>query len=133
MSSAPADKQDSISEAKAAPESRPSVDHLSTPASALQSGTATPASSESANEVTTAGQAEGATTTESSSKADDASTGVSKAESENTAQDDEEDDDDADAGDNAAKGIQGLQVGEGKKVQEQSAAQAGDAGKSVED
>lgn len=101
MSSAPADKEQNISEAKEAPKHNPAHDHLSAPASAIQSGTATPASE----------------------PASDSTEADSEAASQEAAGEE----------DSAAKGIQGLQVGEGAKVQQQSAKEGGDAGKSVED
>ncbi|KAK5127193.1 hypothetical protein LTR85_008555 [Meristemomyces frigidus] len=150
MSSAPADKEQSISEAKEVAMSHPAIEHSSAPPSALHSDTVTP-TAESAVEAPATGQAAGAAATESGGEeAKDASTATAKAENktipesdeseedddddddEEDEEDDDDDDDDNDD-DSAAKAVQGLQVGEGTKVQEQKAAEGEEAGKSVED
>lgn len=123
MSSAPVDKEQSISEAKEAHKDNPALDHLSAPASALQSGTATPAQ-EPVND-------EAALREEKTMHGD--SGDRAEADEDKSASASAEDDEDDGEDDSAAKAVQGLQVGEGADVQEQSAADGGDAGKSVED
>jgi len=120
MTSAPADKEQSISEAKAVHKNHPNLDHLSAPASAIQSGTATPAPE-------LVGES-GATATHRGSEVKDLPADEIK-EVENATALREEDGEE----DSAMKGVQAMQLGEGTKVQEQSAADGEDAGKSVED
>lgn len=126
MSSAPDEKEESIDTAKAVPKHLSSIDHLSAPASRLQSGTATPA--EPATEEATETTASATGTHGGSEIKEIPAEEVKKVESETDVPDEDEDEDES-----AAKGVEGLQVGEGTKVQEQSAEEGEDAGKSVED
>ncbi|KAM0714941.1 hypothetical protein Q7P37_009406 [Cladosporium fusiforme] len=97
-------------------------DHLSVPASAIPSGTATPAEPAAAEE-------EKPSTHLGSDVADAPSEDVKKVESK-TALSEEATAEDVGS---VAKGMEGLQVGEGKNVGEQEAKKAEDAVKSVED
>ncbi|KAK5711910.1 hypothetical protein LTR15_012256 [Elasticomyces elasticus] len=113
MDSAPVDKQQSINVAKEALKAQhPSIDHLSAPASRIHSGTATPA--QQTDPTTTTGAKE--------EDSEDVKT-ESKLESQ----------DPTPASGDSVKGVEGLEIGEGTKTQEQSAAEGTDAGKSVED
>ncbi|KAK4957316.1 hypothetical protein LTR10_005278 [Elasticomyces elasticus] len=113
MDSAPVDKQQSINVAKEALKAQhPSIDHLSAPASRIHSGTATPAR-----------QTEPTTTTGAKEQDSEVVKTESKLESQ----------DPTPALGDSVKGVEGLEIGEGTKAQEQSAAEGTDAGKSVED
>lgn len=106
MTSAPAEKDQSVKDSKSA-----HVAHLSAPASAIPSGTATPA--EPAHEKS---KHEAHLSVPASAIPSGVAT---PAES-------------GDAG-SAAEAVEGTQVGDGKTVQEQDAKAGGDAAKSVED
>lgn len=120
------------------------VDHLSAPPSAIQSGTQTPAEPAQGGETTsgatkedqvpfspaiadTAGERK-SSTHRGSDVLPVPSEEIKKVEGENAITEDTEEDA---AG--VAKGVEGMQVGEGKDVQEQKAKGPEDAGKSVED
>ncbi|KAK5742673.1 hypothetical protein LTR17_003205 [Elasticomyces elasticus] len=113
MDSAPVDKQQSINVAKEALKAQhPSIDHLSAPASRIHSGTATPAQ-----------QTEPTATTEAKEEDSEDVKTESKLESQDPIPESAD----------SVKGVEGLEIGEGTKTQEQSAAEGADAGKSVED
>lgn len=120
------------------------VDHLSAPPSAIQSGTQTPAEPAQGGETTsgatkedqvpfspaiadTAGERK-SSTHRGSDVLPVPSEEIKKVEGENAITEDTEEDA---AG--VAKGVEGMQVGEGKDVQEQKAKEPEDAGISVED
>lgn len=154
MTSAPAEKEKSIATA-----SDSKYDHLSAPASAIVSGTATPAEKKEEEEP----QKETATAEEKSSKYDHLSVPASavqsgtatpaepvavKTEAEeekpntseevkkvegNTAVSEEETAASTEDVESATKGVEGMQVGEGKTVGQQEAKKPEDAVKSVED
>lgn len=166
MSTAPAEKEKTIQTAAAASSAatESKYDHLSAPASAIASGTATPAEKKDENSVpsddkakydhlsvpASAIQSGTATPAEAvavggkekeESKADTTHQGsdvveapveeVKKVESE-TAISEKPAAEEEDVG-SVAKGVEGMQVGEGKTVAEQGAKKGEDAVKSVED
>ena len=107
MDSAPVDKEKSINAAKAMLKAdHPSIDHLSAPASRIQSGTATPANEADATED----KAEATGGVENQAP----TAGASETEG-------------------WAKKVEGLQVGDGVCIQTQDAKEPEAAGKSVED
>ena len=130
MSSAPAEKQESINAAKEIIKDHPALDHLSAPASAIQSGTATP---QPEPEVA---PSEGVGTGRSSMERRHRGSEVFEApldeirkiESENALKEEDEDEDE-----NASKVVDSSTAAEGEKTQEQDAKEAGDASKSVGD
>ncbi|KAK5130891.1 hypothetical protein LTR08_001554 [Meristemomyces frigidus] len=163
MRSAPVDKEHSISEAKEASAAASSASKRASggEGAVVSGGSAAPVGEEHGSNE--AGEASGTETrtapverehsiTEASSTAPSTTktasggegTAASEApaggapESSGSESDDEEEEDEdeseSESGDeSAAKGIQGLHVGQGEKTQEQSAADGGEAGKSVED
>lgn len=129
MTSSPEDKKQSIEQAKEklnAPAA--GVDHLSAPASRLQSGTATPAQTEEPSSDTPKTATEkhrGSDIIEAPSEE------IKKIETENSLKEEDGEEGDTLA---ATKGVEGLKVGdETAKPQEQSAKEGADAGKTVED
>lgn len=136
--SAPEEKTETINAAKAALGTESSkYDHLSAPASAIHSGTQTPAEATKDSQVpfspAIAEPAEGnSERTSETHRGSDVlplpSEEIKKVESENAITEDAEEE----TG-NVTKGVEGLQVGDGKDVQEQKAEEPADAGKSVED
>ncbi|KAK6434166.1 hypothetical protein LTR95_009655 [Oleoguttula sp. CCFEE 5521] len=132
--SEPAEKEPSVNPAKAllGDQSDSKYDHLSAPASAMQSGSATPAvakkdaeGSEDATEEAGKGK-ESKTAVES----DVNETKVAPSSAKNADDEDEEEEDDEES---TAKGVQDLQLGEGKPANKQAAKEPEDAGTSVED
>lgn len=120
MTTAPAEKKESINAAKEIAKQHPSLDHLSAPASRIQSGTATPQSEPAIAAIEEpAGE---------SAKVQDAPEDIVNDPDKKIAvrEQDEE-------GDSAAKGVEGLQVADGRKTQEQDAKEGEDASISVED
>ncbi|KAK4507876.1 hypothetical protein PRZ48_001611 [Zasmidium cellare] len=131
MTSSPEDKKQSIEQAKDkldAPATTAGVDHLSAPASRLQSGTATPAQTEEASSdapKTATEKHRGSDVVEAPSEE------IKKIESENSLKEEDGEDGDTLA---ATRGVEGLKVGdETAKPQEQSAKEEADATKKVED
>lgn len=141
MTTAPAEKEKSIG---AATDSK--YDHLSAPASAIVSGTATPAEKKEEESGTTADKgkydhlsvpasaiqsgtatpAEAVAPTSQAAAVDAPSEEVKKVEGETRIAEEPN-------VESAAKGVEGMQVGEGKMVGEQEAKKPEDATKSVED
>jgi len=123
MDSAPADKEKSINAAKEALKGQhPAIDHLSAPASAIQSGTATPAQQAEPEKAETqhipiepVTEAEKEATGGTGEKV--GVVGATEVVDKET----------------AAKGVEALQLGEGTKTQEQGAKEGEEAGTSVED
>ncbi|KAF2773431.1 hypothetical protein EJ03DRAFT_371346 [Teratosphaeria nubilosa] len=111
MASAPAEKEESINLAKEKiGDQHPNLEHLSAPASALQSGTATPAHDTSTAAEPTKADAKEVPAEESNIQHEETQT------------------------ESTAKAVADLKVSdEGAKVQEQAAKDAADATKSVED
>lgn len=125
MNSAPADKETSINAAKEAFKHHSSLDHLSAPASQIQSGTTTPQSelaTQAPESVDAASQQHRGSEVKEAPPEE-----IKRLESENALHEE------ADEDEEATKGLQGLKVGEGEQTQDQSAKQPDDAGKSVED
>lgn len=128
--SSPEDKKSSIEEASKEKLNAPAaanIDHLSAPASRLQSGTATPAQSEepSSEAPKTAEKHRGSDVVEAPSEE------IKKIESETSLKEEEGEDGDELA---ATKGVEGLKVAdETAKPQEEGAKEAEDATKTVED
>jgi hypothetical protein len=156
MTSAPAEKEKSINAATAVAGSK--IDHLSAPASAVASGTATPA--EKKDEDTTAAKASvdhlsapasaiASGTATPAEKEEKSAPAVSDAKSETPAKDVEKTEEETKIAEESFKesppqrvysdlasiisSVEGLQVGDGAKVGEQEAGKAEDATKSVED
>jgi hypothetical protein len=157
MNSAPAEKEKSISAATAAAGSK--TDHLSAPASAVASGTATPAEKKE-DEATTTGKAGidhlsapasaiASGTATPAEKEEKSAPAVSDAKSETLPKDNEKSEEETMIAEESFKesppqrvysdlasiisSVEGLQVGDGAKVGEQEAGKAEDATKSVED
>jgi hypothetical protein len=151
-SSAPAEKDAaSMNAAKALlKDDHPGLDHLSAPPSAMQSGTASPQPEAAETEATATesaiddakntGSTEGVATEASprrgsmhrGSEVHEASVEeIRKIEKENALK--EEDEEDVDDAAGIAKKVKSLEVGDAEKVQEQSAKEADDATKSVQD
>nr|OQO31206.1 hypothetical protein B0A51_01585 [Rachicladosporium sp. CCFEE 5018] len=131
---APAEKEQSINPAKAllGEQSNAKYDHLSAPASAMQSGNATPAAAkEDAEECDDATEeASEGKESKTAAESDVSETKVASLPAKNADDEDEEEEDEEES---AAKGVQDLQLGEGKKANEQAAKEPEDAGTSVED
>lgn len=133
MTSSPDEKKQSIEQTKeslAAPAA--GVDHLSAPASRLQSGTGTPAQVE---EPPAEAEAEAPAKAHEKHRGSDIveapSEEIKKIESENSLKEEAGEDEDEVA---ATKGVEGLKVGEETaKPQEESAKDGADATKTVED
>ncbi|OQO04330.1 hypothetical protein B0A48_10941 [Cryoendolithus antarcticus] len=132
--SEPAEKEPSVNPAKAllGDQSDSKYDHLSAPASAMQSGSATPAvAKEDAEESEDA--------TEKASEGKESKTAVEPDVSEtkmaplSAKNADDEDEEEEDEEESTAKGVQDLQLGEGKTANKQAAKEPEDAGTSVED
>lgn len=117
----PAEKkeEEQQKETASAEEKSSKYDHLSVPASAVQSGTATPADPVA---VKTEAEKENPSTSEEVKKVE-GKTAVSEEETAASSEDVE----------SVAKGVEGMQVGEGKTVGQQEAKKPEDAVKSVED
>ena len=157
MTSAPAEKEKSINAATAAAGSK--VDHLSAPASAVASGTATPA--EKDEKDTTAAKAgidhlsapasaiPSGTTTPAEKEEEKSGPAAGDAKSPTTAKATEKTEEETKIAEESFKesppqrvysdlasvisSVEGLQIGDGAKVGEQEAGKAEDATKSVED
>jgi hypothetical protein len=142
---APPKAVDSINVAKEIAKQHPSIDHLSAPASRIQSGTATPApeAEPTKKASTSAAAAESTPSTAAATKKEEepvkeAATKEEPAEQAKQPSMEEvtpaakKDDDDAET-ETAAKGVEGVHVGEGAETQKQDAKEGEDAGKSLED
>lgn len=125
MSSAPAEKEESINVAKEIIKDHPALDHLSAPASAIHSGTATPQP-----EQTAASTERGDVTAAESSEVKDLSPDeVKNTESENSLPGEKKNHDDVDT----SKDVESTNANEEEKTQEQGAKEPDDATKSVGD
>lgn len=121
----PAEKKD---ENSAPSDDKGKYDHLSVPASAIQSGTATPAEA-----VAVGGKDKDepkADTHQGSDMVEAPAEEVKKVEDKTTFSEKPTSEEDVGS---VAKGVEGMQVGEGKTVGEQEAKKGEDAVKSVED
>ncbi|KAI7724322.1 hypothetical protein KC322_g72 [Hortaea werneckii] len=127
MTSAPAEKEKSIGDTH---KKNANVAHISAPASALQSGTATPAEPE----VPKRGHEAHLSVPASAIQSGTARTAESTpAKPEPTASSTADTKQDENSTESVAKAVEGMQVGEGKNIQEQEAKAGDEAGKSVED
>ena len=126
MTSAPADKQASINAAKQIMKDHPALDHLSAPASAVQSGTATP-QPEQAEPAAQSAEELGVAAEEKQHRGSEVKDlpreEIKKVETDNTVV--EEDD--------TTKGASDLKIDESEKTQDQEAKEPEDAAKSVKD
>lgn len=133
MDSAPADKKESINAAKEALKGQhPSIDHLSAPASAINSGTATPVQQA---EPETAQKSEAAESSEPAETKEIPTEPVTEAEKESVGEEGGVVGGETEVVDRetAAKGVEALQLGTGTKTQDQDAKEEQEAGTSVED
>lgn len=122
LTSSPQDKKDSIEKAKEVSKHHPSLDHLSAPASRIQSGTATPAQTEQEQEpAPDSKQHRGSDVVQASAEE------IMQVESKNALKE-EEGETDA-----ATKGVEDMKVGDGGLPQEQAAKEPALAATSVED
>jgi hypothetical protein len=157
MTSAPAEKEKSINAATATAGSK--IDHLSAPASAVASGTATPAEKKDEEDTTAAkasvdhlsapASAIASGTATPAEKEEKSALAVSDTKSQSPAKDIEKTEEETKIAEESFKesppqrvysdlasiisSVEGLQVGDGAKVGEQEAGKAEDATKSVED
>lgn len=128
----PQEKEGILNAAKEVSKHHPSLDHLSAPASRIQSGTATPQPEVAVEESTKAseegvGEAAPKRYHRGSEIKEVPNEEIKKVESGSALH--EEDDEE----ESTAKAVEGLQVGEGKDTQKQEAKEPEDAAKSVED
>lgn len=146
---ASANKEEPVNAAKAAlGKDSSKIDHLSAPPSAVQSGTQTPAEPAQPSEDASAAAKEDQvpfspaivdTVVDTSEEKSETHRGsdvlplpseeIKKVESDNAITEDADEDDAA----GVTKGVEGMQVDEGRAVQEQKAKEPEEAGKSVED
>lgn len=158
MTSAPAEKEKSINAATAAAGSK--TDHLSAPASAVASGTATPAEKQDEKDTTAAkagidhlsapaSAIPSGTTTPAEKEEEKSASAAGDAKSPTTAKATEKTEEETKIAEESFKesppqrvysdlasvisSVEGLQIGDGAKVGEQEAGKAEDATKSVED
>ncbi|KAI6870159.1 hypothetical protein KC338_g2771 [Hortaea werneckii] len=127
MTSAPAEKEQSIGDTH---KKNANVAHISAPASALQSGTATPAEPEVPKRGHEAHLSVPASAIQSGTATPAESTPAKPGATASSTADTKQDENSTES---VAKAVEGMQVGEGKNIQEQKAKAGDEAGKSVED
>lgn len=128
ITSAPAEKAESINAAKEVSQTHPSLDHLSAPASQLQSGAATP-QTEPATGPEIVAEAARSRTHRGSEVKDAPPEEIRRLESASALQEDPAED----AAEDAVSGVGALKFEEPERTRKQDAKEAGDASKSVAD
>ena len=139
MSSAPAEKGQSINAAKEITKHHPSEDHLSAPASAIPSGTASPQPEPEAPAAAAAQSSEEMRRTSSTTSSEKRHRGsevieapvdeIKRIESESALKEEDEDGEET----KATEDLSNVKLSGGEDVAEQEAKKAEDAAKSVED